>query len=411
LIRIAHIITGLAPDGAERMLHRLIAGMDASTFENEVIVLTDLGPMATSIQAGGVRVRALGMKRGVANPVRLPRLVSWLRKSRPHVVQTWMYHADLVGGLAAKLAGVSGIVWNIRHGELRPGTVKRHTICAARACALLSNRLPNRIVCCSQTSRKFHANFGYAAGRMQVIPNGFDVERFKPSAIHRVEVREAFRIPQGAPVIGLIGRKHTVKDHQGFICAAGLLHREFPEARFLLFGEGAIPENSELIGWMQSAGIQNVCLLLGQREDIPRILNALDIASSASTGEGFPNVVAEAMACGIPCAVTDAGDSRFIVGQTGRVVAPMAPAALADAWKGLLELSPEARGQLKLAARERIERKFGLTTVINQYEELYARVVEEASANRPPARTAYLSSEGKFERVAEERLETWRRTS
>lgn len=380
LIRIAHIITGLVPGGAERMLHRLIAGMDASLFENEIIVLTDLGPMATEIEACGVRVRALGMKRGVANPVHLPRLVSWLRKSQLHIVQTWMYHADLVGGLAAKLAGVPGVVWNIRHGELRPDTVKRHTLWAARACALLSKRLPKRIVCCSETSRKFHANFGYAAGRMQVIPNGFDLDRFKPNPIQRVEVREAFRIPQGAPVIGLIGRKHPIKDHQSFMRAAGILHREFPEARFLLCGEGVTPDNSELIAWMRSAGIQNVCFLLGQREDIPRILNALDIATSASTGEGFPNVVAEAMACGIPCAVTDAGDSRFVVGETGRVVAPVAPADLANAWKGLLELSPEGRRQLKLAARDRIERKFSLTTVINQYEDLYACVVAEALA-------------------------------
>ncbi len=376
MIRVTHIIAGLSPDGAEKMLHRLIAGMDSRQFENEVISLTDLGPMAQQIDACGVRVRALGMKRGSANPFRLLRLAAWLRKSQPHVVQTWMYHADLIGGLSARLAGFSGVVWNIRHSELHPETDKRSTLWTGRACARLSRRLPRRIVCCSETSRKFHVNMGYASDRMQVILNGFDLDRFKSNPKQRLETREALRIPPSAPVIGLIARKHPVKDHRNFMYAAGILHREFPEVRFVLCGQGVTPADPELTAWAEMAGIGEVCYLLGQRDDIPQILNAFDLATSSSSGEAFPNSVAEAMACGVPCVVTDVGDSGFIVGETGRVVAPREPAALARGWKELLEAGPGVRRDLGRAARERVEQNFGLPAVIKQYQDLYTQVFE-----------------------------------
>jgi glycosyltransferase involved in cell wall biosynthesis len=379
VIRVTHIIAGLNSDGAEKMLHRLIAGMDSSRFENEVISLTDLGPMSRQFEACGVRVRALGMKRGSANPFYLLKLAAWLRRSQPQVVQTWMYHADLIGGLAARIAGRSGVVWNIRHSELHPETDKRSTLWTGWACARLSRRLPRRIVCCSEAARKFHSNMGYASDRMQVILNGYDLDRFKFDPNQRMETRAALGIPQSAPVIGLIARKHPVKDHENFMQAAGLLHGEFPGVRFVLCGEGVTSDDPEFAGWVQSAGIQDVCHLLGQREDIPRILNALDIATSASTGEAFPNSVAEAMACGVPCVVTDVGDSRFIVGETGSVVASKAPAALARGWKEMLEAGPEIRRDFGLAARQRVEQNFSLAAVVNRYQDLYTQMAEETS--------------------------------
>jgi glycosyltransferase involved in cell wall biosynthesis len=385
VIKVTHIIAGLAADGAEKMLQRLIAGMDSRQFENEVISLTNLGPMAAKIETSGARVRALGMNPGTPNPVQLMRLAGWLRKSSPQVVQTWMYHADLVGGLAARLAGVPTVIWNIRHSELHPSTDKRHTLWTAQACARLSRQLPKRIVCCSEMSRTFHAKLGYAPDRMQVIPNGFDLSRFKSDLAERSSVREELRIPLAAPVIGLIARKHPIKDHHNFVQAAGILHQEFPEVRFVLCGAGVTSDDTELMGWIRAAGIQDVCHLLGQREDIPRILNAVDIATSSSAGEGFPNAIAEAMSCGVPCAVTDVGDSRLIVGETGVVVPPKTPAALARAWKELLEAGPEARKHLGLAARERVEQNFSLAAVVNRYQDLYTEVVGVSSKKKAQA--------------------------
>jgi glycosyltransferase involved in cell wall biosynthesis len=186
-------------------------------------------------------------------------------------------------------------------------------------------------------------------------------------------------------VIGLIARKHPIKDHHNFVQAAGILHQEFPEVRFVLCGAGVTSDDTELMGWIRAAGIQDVCHLLGQREDIPRILNAVDIATSSSAGEGFPNAIAEAMSCGVPCAVTDVGDSRLIVGETGVVVPPKTPAALARAWKELLEAGPEARKHLGLAARERVEQDFSLAAVVNRYQDLYTEVVAVSSKKKAHA--------------------------
>jgi glycosyltransferase involved in cell wall biosynthesis len=164
--------------------------------------------------------------------------------------------------------------------------------------------------------------------------------------------------------------------------AAGLLHRELPEVHFVLCGEGITSQDPELTAWAESAGIQGVCHLLGQREDIPQILNALDVATSSSSGEAFPNAVAEAMSCGIPCVVTDVGDSRFIVGETGRVVPPRVPAALAEGWSQLLGAGPDVRRRLGLAARERVEQNFGMAALVKQYQDLYLQVAGEPAAKQ-----------------------------
>lgn len=385
MIKITHIITGLSPDGAERMLHRLVANMDSNVVENEVISLTTLGAMAKEIEACGVRVWALGMKRGVPDPRYVLRLASWLRRSRPDVVQTWMYHADLVGGLAAKLAGFDAVVWNIRHSELHASADKRHTLWTAKACARLSRWIPRQIVCASEASRKFHAQIGYANERMQVVPNGFDLEHFRIDRAQRNAIREELGIPQQATVIGLIARYHPIKDHRNFVKAAGLLHREFPQLRFLLCGEGVTSENPELMGWIEAAGLQDACYLLGRREDVPQVLNALDIAVSSSAGEAFPNAVAEAMACGIPCVVTDVGDSRTIVGDTGRVVPAGSPDALAQGCRELLQMGSEVRHLLGLSARERVEQQFGLKSIVQRYQDLYLQVAGSKNLRHDPA--------------------------
>jgi glycosyltransferase involved in cell wall biosynthesis len=375
VIGVTHIIAGLAPDGAERMLHRLVSSMDSNRFENEVISLTDLGPMTEKFRASGIRVRALGMSRGSANPYYLAKLAGWLRKLPPQqIIQTWMYHADLVGGLAAKLAGCSGLVWNIRHSDLHPGVDKRHTIWTAKACAALSNRLPRRIICASESARTFHEKLGYAHDRMVVIPNGFDLDLFRPDETARETVRRELGIADSTLLIGYVARKHPVKDHRTFLEAAGLLHKQFPDARFAVCGDGATQEDSELKDWSEVAGVREACLFLGHRDDIPRVINAFDIATSSSTSEAFPNALAEAMATGIPAVVTNVGDSRSILGETGSVVPPKDPKALAQAWAGLIQAGPDLRERLGEAARARVQTHFSMPNVVRRYEDLYTEI-------------------------------------
>ena len=354
------------------MLFKLLSEMDRAKFKSEVISLTDTGPVGEKIQALGIEVRALGMRRGAPNPLVVLRLTRWLRKAEPDVIQTWMYHADLIGGLAAKMAGGLPVVWGIHHSNLDPQGNKLTTIWTARACSHLSRRLPRRIVCCSEASLRVHRSLGYARDKMVVIPNGFDVITFRPDTAMRRPVRAELGIPEDTLLIGMFARFHAQKDHRNFVEAAALLHAHHPDIHFLLCGDGITWENRVLSGWIVTAGIHEHCHLLGPREDIPRLAAALDIAASSSSfGEGFPNVVGEAMSCGVPCVVTDVGDSDRIVGTTGRIVAAKDPEALAMAWTEMIGLGEEGRRRLGVAARKRVMDHFELSKIVKKYEALY----------------------------------------
>jgi glycosyltransferase involved in cell wall biosynthesis len=362
------------------MLYRLLSKIDGTSFkvdETEVVSLIDIGPIGQKIRALGVSVRALGMRQGVPNPLAVLRLARWLRQDPPHVIQTWMYHADLVGGLAARLAGGIPIAWGIHNSDLDPQLAGQMTIWTAMACARLSRWLPTRIVCCSKASQRVHTHLGYVADKMVVIPNGFDPTAFRPDPVARQSVRQELGIPEKALLIGLVARFGSRKDHHNFVQAAARFHACAPESHFLLCGDGITWENPKLAGWIEAAGIQSQCHLLGRREDIPRLTAALDIASTASSyGEAFPLVIGEAMACGVPCVVTDVGDSAIIVGKTGVVVPPKDPQALASGWSQLLlDMSREERVQLGLAARQRIMERFSLGKIVEQYERLYESLV------------------------------------
>jgi glycosyltransferase involved in cell wall biosynthesis len=373
------LITALPVGGAQVMLYKLLSHMNRVDFTAEVVSLVDVGPFGKKIQALGVPVRALGMRPGIPNPLGIYRLARWLRQDRPHLVQTWMYHADLIGGLAARLAGGIPVAWNIRHGSPDVEGHKRTTLWTIRACATLSHWLPTWIVCCAEFSRRVYTDLGYAGEKIVVIPNGFDLEIFRPDPTARLSVRRELGIPKETLLIGLVGRFHPLKDHSNFIDAAARLHAELPEVHFLLCGEDITPENTELAERVKTSGIRDRCHLLGQREDIPRINAALDIACSSSYTEGFPNVIGEAMACGIPCVVTDVGDSARLVGDTGIVVPPKNPQALANAWRELIEVGPDRRSLLGVAARRRVSECFSLRAVAARYEELYTEIVAHAS--------------------------------
>lgn len=379
-IHLTHLITGLNTGGAETMLYKLLSGMDREAFDVRVVSLTDVGPVGEKIRALGVPVRMLGMRRGVPDPRGVWRLTRWLRKDKPDIVQTWMYHADLVGSLAVRLAGGIPVVWGIHHSNLDPDGNKRTTIWTARACARFSHRVPTRIICCSEASRAVHAALGYAVAKMVVMPNGFDLGAFKPDAAARDAVRRELGIPHWALLIGLVGRFDPQKDHCNFVAAAAKMGAADDQVHFLLCGDRVTWDNAALAGWIEAAGMRPRFHLLGRRDDMPRLTAALDIASSSSYGEGFPNVIGEAMACGVPCAVTDVGDSAYIVGDTSLAVPPRDPDALAASWRKLIQMGAEGRRRLGAAARRRVEERFSLPKVVSQYEELYGEIIEEVRA-------------------------------
>jgi glycosyltransferase involved in cell wall biosynthesis len=372
---ITHIITGLNTGGAEMMLYKLLLNTDKSRFSANVVSLTDIGPIGQRIQALGVPVMALGMRRGVPDPIAVVRLAIWLRQRRPELIQTWMYHANLLGGIAAKMVWNVPVVWGIHHATLNPSSDKRRTILVVKACARISKWVPAKIVCVAEFARSFHASLGYDDHKMVVIPNGFDLDVFRPNKTAYKEMRRGLGVSEETTLIGLVGRFHPIKGHEVFIEAAARLQARYPEVHFVLCGDDVTWNNPDLVKWVDSVGIRGQCHFLGCRDDIPRILASLDIGGTASDGEAFPLVVGETMACCVPCVVTDVGDSAYIVGDTGIVVPPKDPDALAQAWGKLLLLARQDRCQLGERARQRIRENFDLHSIVRRYEELYESVL------------------------------------
>src|SRR5260370_3253119 len=203
MIKVMHIITTLGPAGAEIMLSRVISGMDRTRFENEVVSLTGILDLAERMRGIGAGVRTLNMKTSAPNPLLVMRLAQWIRESKPDVIQTWMYHANLVGALASRLAGDVPVVWGIHHTALDPRVDKRRTMLVKRICAFLSRKFPARIMGCSEASLCIHKNLRYAAEKMEVIPNGFDLEQVKPAPDAPASLLQKLAIPLVPPLIAI----------------------------------------------------------------------------------------------------------------------------------------------------------------------------------------------------------------
>jgi glycosyltransferase involved in cell wall biosynthesis len=372
LTKVLHIITGLSTGGAERMLLKLLTGMNRQQFELSVVSLTTEGELGPSIRELGIPLVTLGMRPGRATPLDLLRLGQAIRRISPNVVQTWMYHADLLGGFAARLVGVPTVCWNIRHSNFDMSEDKWHTRQTARACAWVSRWLPKVIVCNSRNAAAIHQQLGYEATKFRIIPNGFDPHQYRPDPEARASVREELGLKHDAILVGLIARFNPQKNHLGFIEAASRLLDQAPDVHLVLVGKNIDENNVVLRRWIHEKGKTERFHLLGLRPDIARLTAALDVAvSSSSHGEGFPNVVGEAMATGVPCVVTDVGDSSWIVGDTGNVVPPGESVALCAALYNMVSKSREERVKIGEMARRRIIEHFSLEYVVGEYERLY----------------------------------------
>jgi len=374
-LKICHIIVGLGVGGAENMLLRLAFDLKANVDCDQLIVsLTGAGSMSERFQSEGIEVQTLGMKSvfGVISvTIRLARI---LRAYRPDVVQTWMYHADLLGGLAARLAGNRRVIWGIRTTEIATGG-SRSTAAVMKACARLSWWVPDSIVCAAEASRRTHVAVGYDAARMVVIPNGFDLASLVATADQRNALREQCGLVASDVVIGTLGRFNPDKDQESFVHAAGMLAQQNAQVRFLLVGRGLDTGNVELASWISQTGHANRFVLLGERDDVPVCLAAMDIFCLSSRTEGFPNVVGEAMAMGLPCVVTDVGDAAMLVSDTGVVVPKENALALAEGVAQVLEMTTYARLQLGQRAKARIRADFTIERAREKFEALYEQVI------------------------------------
>lgn len=293
-----------------------------------------------------------------------------MKEWKPDVVQTWMYHADLLGGVAAKTAGVKRIVWGIRHSSLDPKVDSKKTIAIARIDALLSRCVPNAIVSCSEKARVLHEKLGYRAKLMTVIPNGYPLDLFRPDEEKSRAFREKLGIGPQTVVFGNASRYDPQKDHAGLLHAFGLVRKANSDADTLLLlcGRNVDEKNPVLAELIRENGLEGRVKLLGKQSDMPAFMNALDyLVLSSSHGEAFPNVLAEAMACGKPCITTDVGDASDIVGTTGWIVPPAQPRALADALLAAISENRNSTNGRKVAARERVASHYDIESVAEMY--------------------------------------------
>jgi glycosyltransferase involved in cell wall biosynthesis len=286
-------------------------------------------------------------------------------------VHTWLYHADLMGGIAAKMARVPHVIWHLHNSDLSPDRVRRMTRLVVKACALLSHWIPDVILSCSEAAVRAHRAQGYAADRFVVVPNGVDTERFVPSVEARAAIRAEFGFSDERCLIGLVARIDPQKNHRGFFEAARVFFERGGDADFLLVGRDVTPDHWQLPGWRDQTGHPERIVLAGRRTDVPRVMAALDVATSSSLGEAFPMVLIEAMACGVPLVATDVGDSALIIAGTGIVVPPDDAAALAEAWSRLLTMPSADRAQLGKRARQRVLENYDIRTISGRVWALY----------------------------------------
>jgi glycosyltransferase involved in cell wall biosynthesis len=371
---VMHVIVGLNVGGAELMLMRLVTSKEHKTDNRYVVVsLTDLGPVAEQLLEHGIEVYALDMRRLFDVPMVFLRLKKLIKKLKPDIVQTWMYHADFIGGLAAYAAGVKRIIWGIRSTDISKSTAKA-TLWIRSFCAKLSYKIPSVIVCAAEKSRQVHVEIGYDATRMQVIPNGFDLTRLTASAEEVDHFRMTYGLTREHVVIGCVGRFNPAKGFDIFISAAKQL-RHFNSVVFLMVGRDLSSDNAQLMTWIDSTGCAERFILLGQRQDIPVCLAAMDIFCLSSRTEGFPNVVGEAMAMGCPCVVTDVGDAAVLVAETGVVVPSEDPTALAGALAQMIVLPKSERLQVGRDAQTRLYNNFSMAKCVERYDDLYNSLI------------------------------------
>lgn len=375
-LRVLHIITGLGQGGAESVLFRL-ATYPGADVEHVIVSLTDEGIYGERLRAAGVAVHALGMHRGRVSLGGFMALRSLIAATRPDAVQTWMYHADLIGGLAARLAGVRAIAWGIRNSGEHLERSSRSARLVLRACALLSGRIPKAIVCAAQKSAQRHADKGYDRERMVVIANGYDLSRYAPNDEARQRVRAQWGLPQDVPAIGCVARWDPLKDHANLLRAIAALVRDGRDAglRCVLIGRGMDTANTELAALIDRLGLRDRLVLAGPSDDVPAAMNGLDLHVLSSCAEGFPNVVAEAMACGVYCVVTDVGDAAFIVGDAGVVVPLEQSEALARGIEtALCEVASRGRTRAGEAGRARVLENFDLARMVQSYIAVWRRI-------------------------------------
>lgn len=357
--RILHVISGLGTGGAETTLSQLAAALARRGWDQHIVGISEHDDHAQSLRTSGIEVTVLGLRSLFGAVGGILKLRQVVRRFSPSVIQGWMYHGDLFAALGHIVAGGSSarcLLWNLRASNMDAGRYAK----IVRGCALLS-RWPDAVVANSKAGAKYHVTAGYSPRRIEVIPNGIDVQKFRPDISLRQSVRSELGIGADEVVAIHVARVDPMKDHTAYLKAL----QACPMLRGVLVGRGtenlAAPSNA---------------IALGPRADLPRLYAASDIVISTSAfGEGFSNVIAEGMSCGLVPVATDVGDAAIIMGDTGHLVPPRDSDALQAVLATVLEEPMAARHERGLAARKRIAEHFSIDVTVQAYVSLYESVM------------------------------------
>jgi glycosyltransferase involved in cell wall biosynthesis len=374
-MKILHIITGLGDGGAEHALFK-ICKYDTNN-NHSVISLKDSGKYSPLLKKLGIKVYCLNMK--FFSIHKFIFLINLLRFLKPDIVQTWLVHADLIGSIAARLAGIHNILWNVRYSNIELGKAKFTTVLIIKILSILSHLIPKFIVTVSKRAKKIYENEGYNKKIFKFIPNGYDLSILKVNEHQKIRFRKKIQVKKLTPLIGNVARYDPQKDHLNLLNALSIIRSKNINFFCILVGSNVNQNNIDLISQIKRLKLSNCIKLLGQYNDISHVMNGLDVhILSSSYGEGFPNVVAESMACGTPCIVTDVGDSALIVDKTGWIIPPNNPIKLARAIeKALLEKGTLEWKKKRIKARLRIKQKFSITNMIKLYNKVWDKVYKK----------------------------------
>lgn len=374
--KVLHVITSLNRGGAERMLVGLLgAGKDRyKDRENAVAVsLISNSLMTEEARATGARVYELGFRQSKPSLWGLVRLIGIIRREKPDVVQGWMYHGDLAALIALYLSGrraVTRLAWGIRCSDMDLSNYGFALRCVVRLCTRFS-RLPDIVIANSWAGLRVHMALGYEPRWYDVVPNGTDIERFRPQPEKRNEMRATLGLPLEKRVLALVARVDPMKDHD----LALRIARADPDLHLLLVGKGT-----------ETLDLPPNATALGQRDDVEDVLAAADgLLSSSAYGEGFSNSIVEGMAAGLAPIVTDIGDSSMIVGDTGWVVPPRDEAALSAAVQAFLEMPDAELATLRAKARLRVIERFTLPVAVDRFLAAYREIPSVPHAQDLPA--------------------------
>ena len=375
-MKVLHIITSSETGGAEIALEKLIKfHISSSKYFHKVISLKPLGDVGDRLRNEGIEVTSLHLKSFLFLPFSFFKLLFLIKKQKPDLIQTWLYHADLIGSFASFLLGFKKIIWNIRSSDALLGKgLSVSGYLSMKLCALISHHIPHTIISVAERAKDQHLKQGYCENKFKVIQNGFSLEEFNPKLGVTKNLREKIDLMQGFKIIGSVGRYNEYKDYKTLIAASEIMLSKRKDILFVLIGEGLEDSNKELRELLINHGVDNNFRLLGKRNSINELILLFDVFCLHSVSEGFPNVLGEAMSSGIPCVSTDAGDAGILLGDTGRLVEVGQPKQLSKALLEVLDLPPEKIKEISKLGRERIKSRFSINRIVKKYEELYEEI-------------------------------------